>query len=79
MARIGKAVLQRELDGQYTLMVYLRNETDPEQRFRLQSSTPNLTLTAAFNAARDALGPLPVGGEMHEEVTIQTVIALPAP
>jgi len=79
MAKIGKAILQREIDDQYTLLVYVKDDADPSARFRLQSTTPNLSLTAAFNGGRDALGPLATGALKHEEVMIQTVMVEPSP
>ena len=76
MPKIGRARIIRELDNQYTLMVYRR---DPDvdgvpSRERLQSTTPNLNLATAFNNARDELNAMATGNEKHEEVTIMTRI-----
>ena len=72
MTKMGRARIIRELDDQYTLMVFKKNAE--ESRERLQSTVPNLTLAAAFNNARDALAAFVTGSEKHEEITITTRI-----
>jgi hypothetical protein len=72
MAKTGRAVLYKETDDQYSLLIFSRASDDVEEQ--LDSTTPNLTLATAFNTARDALAAMPVGAEKHKLVTIATRI-----
>lgn len=68
MAKTCRARIIRELDDQYTLLIYKRDSD--EARDRLQSTTSNLTLATAFNTARDTLNAFAVGLDRHEEIVI---------
>jgi hypothetical protein len=70
---LGKAVLHREPDDQYTLLIFKRSNGEAEEH--LETSTPNLTLSNAFNAARDALAAMAVNPDKHQLITITTRIS----
>jgi len=70
MAIIGKAQIFIEPDDQYTSVVTKRD--DSTSGTELVSATPNQTLAAAFNKARDDLAGLATGGLKHREITINT-------
>jgi hypothetical protein len=71
MATKGRAELLREPDDQYTYLIFTVDEAGVES---FQSSTSNLTLTNAFNGARDALAALATGNNKHQRIHMTTVI-----
>lgn len=77
---VGKAKLLYEADGQYTLLLYKQSPSADGSmgREKLQSTTPNLTLAAAFDQAKTELAAYAVNPEKHLEVTIITRIADPS-
>lgn len=68
----GRAVIEIETDSQYTVLIYKQVDQGDDQ---FQSATGDLTLTNAFNSARDSLAAMIGSGEKVRRVTISARIS----
>lgn len=73
MAKTGRAIIYREPDNEYTVVIFSKAAVASEDS--LDSATSNLTLANAFNKARDDLAAMATGSEKHQLITISTRIA----
>jgi hypothetical protein len=72
MATSARAVIEIELDNQYTMLVFKQVDEGGDI---LQSTTPNLTLAQAFDQAKSELAAMIGGGEKCRRATINVRIA----
>jgi hypothetical protein len=70
--RTGRAVVVVEPDGQFTAMWYRREAGGRE--FYVDAIHNQVTLLAAFNAARDALAAMASGTDKFDSIGINTTI-----